>query len=548
MRLISRYLLIIGVIIGFSFVTGRSDRYFDIAKNIDLFTGIFKELNNYYVDDIEPNSIMEAGIRGMLSSLDPYTTYISQNEIEDFRAATIGVYGGIGALVGNRKGKIRIIMLYEGYPAHKMGLRVGDEIAKIDTIDISNRNIGEITDLLKGEINTSVTISVRRYGIEGLKKFSLVRDKIRLKNVPYYGVIHDEIGLIVLRDFAKGAAKEVKNAYENLINEGCKKIILDMRGNPGGLLNEAIDISNLFLPSNVEIVSTKSKVKDWNRSHKTTKNPLDLSIPLVVLINGSSASASEIVAGSIQDYDRGVIIGQQSFGKGLVQTTRPLSYRSQLKITVAKYYIPSGRCIQRIDYSNNKMSFIEEDSGFVEQVFYTKNGRPVYGSHGINPDIKISKEEYSDVLNQLLLKGYIFDYANYYAFNHPTIDSIKNFHIEEQDFYDFLEWIEETDYNYISDNEKLLNSIVTASKKKKYYEDIESEIERLQSLVSKHEDKSLLDHKDEIIEFLEREILSNFYLEKGYIESSFDEDRELLKAIEILGDISIYRDVLDIAN
>ena len=357
MRLISRYLLIIGVIIGFSFVTGRSDRYFDIAKNIDLFTGIFKELNNYYVDDIEPNSIMEAGIRGMLSSLDPYTTYISQNEIEDFRAATIGVYGGIGALVGTRKGKIRIIMLYEGYPAHKMGLRVGDEIAKIDTIDISNRNIGEITDLLKGEINTSVTISVRRYGTEGLKKFSLVRDKIRLKNVPYYGVIHDEIGLIVLRDFAKGAAKEVKNAYENLINEGCKKIILDMRGNPGGLLNEAIDISNLFLPSNVEIVSTKSKVKDWNRSHTTTKNPLDLSIPLVVLINGSSASASEIVAGSIQDYDRGVIIGQQSFGKGLVQTTRPLSYRSQLKITVAKYYIPSGRCIQRIDYSNNKMSF-----------------------------------------------------------------------------------------------------------------------------------------------------------------------------------------------
>ena len=347
--------LAIGVLWAFN---NPSEKYFEITKNLDIFATLYKEVNTYYVEDVDPNQLIKTGIDAMLESLDPYTNYIPEDDIEDYRTMTTGQYGGIGALIGTRNGKNMIIMPYEGFPAHNAGLKIGDEIIMVDGINVKEKAYTDISKLLRGQAKSTLQISVRRYGSSELVEVKMSREKITIDNVPYFGLVDDGIGYIKLSDFTTNAGKEVKNAVVDLKEQGATQFILDLRGNPGGLLNEAVNVSNIFIPKGSEVVSTKGKMTDWNKTYKALNPPVDTEMPLVVLVSSSSASASEIVAGVVQDYDRGVLVGQKTFGKGLVQATRPLTYNSQLKITTAKYYIPSGRCIQAIDYTSRN-----EDGG-----------------------------------------------------------------------------------------------------------------------------------------------------------------------------------------
>ncbi len=365
-----------------------TEKYFDIAKSLDIFATLFKEVNAYYVDEVDPEKLIREGIDGMLGSLDPYTDFISEEEIESFRISTTGQYGGIGALIGVVNEKVVITDPYEGYPAYKSGLKIGDEIVAIDGKSVKGKSTSDISALLKGQPRTTVEVEVRRVGAKDNLKFSIAREKINIRNLEYYGMVSPDIGYLKLTDFTPGAGKEVAAAVTELKEKGARKLILDLRDNPGGLLNEAVNIVSVFVPKGEQVVSTRGKVKDWNKTYTTLNSPVDKDIPLVVLTNGGSASASEIVAGALQDYDRAVLVGQRTFGKGLVQTTRPLSYNAQLKVTTAKYYIPSGRCIQELDYTHrNTDGSVDKMADSLRSEFRTRNGRKVFDGGGLQPDI-----------------------------------------------------------------------------------------------------------------------------------------------------------------
>ncbi|MBR9999113.1 MAG: S41 family peptidase, partial [Cyclobacteriaceae bacterium] len=413
--------IMIMVIVLFSY-TNPSERYFEIAKNLDIFATLFKEVNSYYVDEVNPNKLMRTGIEAMLESLDPYTNYIPEDDIEDYRTMTTNQYGGIGALIGRNNDKNLIIMPYEGFPAHKKGLKIGDELIEIDGVNVIEKTTGDISKLLKGQANTDVELTIIRYGVEKPMKFSLKREKITIDNVPYSGLVAEDIGYIKLTDFTTSAGKEVSRAVEKLKESGAKKLILDLRDNPGGLLNEAVNVTNVFITRGQEVVSTKGKMTDWNKTYRALNNPIDTEIPLVVLTNSRSASASEIVSGTIQDYDRGVLVGTKTFGKGLVQATRPLSYNSQLKVTTAKYYIPSGRCIQAINYGErNEDGSVKRIPDSLKVEFETKNGRVVYDGGGIDPDIVVEDRNLAPITLILMSKGLLFDYATQYYYSHESI-------------------------------------------------------------------------------------------------------------------------------
>ncbi len=386
-----------------------SEKYFEIAKNLDIFATLFKEVNTWYVDDVTPAKLMKTGIDAMLASLDPYTNYISEDQIEDYRTMTTGEYSGIGAEVGTRDGRILIMMPLEGFAADKAGIKVGDEIVGIDGISLADKTYEETSQLLKGQAKTDVILSIKRYGNENPINITVTREKIQTHNVPYYGMVTENIGMIKLTDFTRDASKEVNDALLDLKAKGAEKIIFDVRGNPGGLLDEAVKISNIFVEKGKEIVSTKGKVKDWNKTYNGLSEATDTQIPLVVLTSGTSASASEIVAGVIQDYDRGVLIGENTYGKGLVQATRSLSYNSQLKVTIAKYYIPSGRCIQAIDYAHrNEDGSAGKMADSLRMPFKTAAGRTVYDGGGVKPDITIEHDRFAPITQTLFLKGSIY--------------------------------------------------------------------------------------------------------------------------------------------
>jgi carboxyl-terminal processing protease len=529
--------LVIFSIYGFFAFTKPGDRYFEIAKNIDIFASMFKEVNTYYVDEISPNAFMKRGIDGMLESLDPYTNYIPEDEIEDFRTMTTGQYGGIGAVIGKRNEKSIILMPYEGFPAHKGGLMVGDEITAIDGIVVDKKNTGDISKLLKGQSNTQVIVTIKRYGIEKPFEVKLIREKIKIDNVPYSGMVTNDVGYMKLTDFTSNASKEVKKALNDLKDKGAKHIILDLRDNPGGLLSEAINISNLFIPKDKEIVSTKGKIAEWNKIYNALNAAVDTDISLVVLTNNRSASASEIVAGVMQDYDRGVLIGQRSYGKGLVQATRPLSYNSQLKITTAKYYTPSGRCIQAIDYSHrNEDGSVGTFPDSLRKPFKTKNGRTVYDGAGITPDIEIERKVQAPITSSLVNKGLLFDYATLYASAHPKIKPAKEFKISDEEYADFLKWLVGKEYDYTTKVETTLEDLVTNSKKEKYYDAIKAQIETMKVQVSHNKEKDLITFSSEIKELLEEEIVSRFYLQKGIVEAGFDNDADVQAAVKIFKD------------
>jgi carboxyl-terminal processing protease len=533
------------VFVLFAFKKDPKDNSFEIAKNIDIFATMYKEVNNYYVDEVNPNKIMRTGIDAMLKSLDPYTVFISEDQIEDYRTMTTGEYGGIGATVGTRNGKTLIIMPFEDSPARKSGLKIGDEILQINEVKTQGKNQNDISRLLKGQPGTEVELIIKRYGATQTEKIKIKRERIKVNNVPFSDIVADGVGYVQLTEFTQGASDGIRKALDDLKSKGAKSIILDLRGNPGGLLHEAVNICNLFLNKDLDIVFTKGKIAEWNKTYKSLRPAVDTEIPLVVLANGRSASASEIVSGVIQDYDRGVLLGQRTFGKGLVQSTRPLSYNSQVKITVAKYYVPSGRCIQAIDYSHKdeegKASKIPDS---LRRAFKTKAGRVVYDGAGLEPDVVVEKENLSPIAQSLVNKNLIFEYANEYALKDASIKPAKEFKLTDTEYQAFVNWVKTKDYAYTTEAEKSYQNLVEAAKKDKTYDQIQNDLNALKNKISKNKEADLITFKNEIKELLEEEICARYYFEKGQIEARFDNDKEVQEAIKILQNPERYKKIL----
>jgi len=522
-----------------------AERYFEIAKNLEIFASVFKEVNNLYVDEINPNKAIRVGIDAMLGSLDPYTNFISEDQVEDFRTQNTGQYGGIGAvtrMIGNRT---LVSMVYEGYPAFKTGLKIGDEILKMDGIDLTKLTMEEANHLMRGQVGTPVKLTVKRIGETEPIDIEFKREKIKISNVPYFGMIAPDLGYVQLTEFTVDAGKEVKNAVVSLKEKGAKYIVLDLRGNPGGLLHEAVNICNIFLPKGKKVVDTKGKVVENNITYETLNNPVDLEIPIAVIINRGSASASEIVAGTLQDYDRAVVLGEKSYGKGLVQIPRPLSYNSQVKITTAKYYTPTGRCIQVLDYSHRR------DDGSAGSIpdslkkeFKTTHGRIVYDGGGIDPDIKLESSQPAAITIALYREGLLFDFATQYAYSHPAITDARSFAMTDQEYQEFVSWAKARKVNYESSLETELNELIALSKKERTYTDLKPQLDIITSRVAEGRKNDLINFKDQIKPLLEEEIVSRYYFEKGIAENRFKNDLDVKKASEVLRNQSEYRKIL----
>ncbi|MBA3706935.1 MAG: S41 family peptidase, partial [Bacteroidetes bacterium] len=480
-------------IISFSFV----DNYFEVSKNLDIFATLFRELNIYYVDETNPGDLMKKGIDDMLESLDPYTNYIPESEIEDYRYMTTGQYGGIGALIRQQGDYVVISEPYEGYPAQKADLRAGDRVLKINDIDTKGKKTDDVSKILKGQPSTAIKLLIERDGEKKPIEKIINREEIKIKSVPYSGMISPGIGYIKLTGFTENAGNEVKEALLNLKkNPELKSIILDLRGNPGGLLKEAIDIVNLFEGKGTEIVSTRGKVKDWDKIYKGANEPIDITIPIAILVDRGSASASEIVSGSLQDLDRGVVIGQRSYGKGLVQQTRPLSYNAQLKVTVAKYYTPSGRCIQALDYSHrNEDGGVNKVPDSLMTAFKTRNGRIVFDGGGIAPDVALEPQKYSSILASLVTKNLIFDYATKYRTAHTNISIAKDFKLTDTEYNEFVAFLSGKDYDYTTKTEKALEGLKADAKEDKSLDAINPDIEALKTKLMHNKKEDLVKYK-----------------------------------------------------
>ncbi|GAB2720758.1 peptidase S41 [Hymenobacter frigidus] len=522
-----------------------NERYFEIAKNLDIFATLFKEVNTYYVDEITPAKLVKTGIEAMLRSLDPYTNYIPEDDIEDFRTMTTGQYGGIGASVVKRNGKTVVQSAYEGYPAQKAGLLPGDEILDINGVIVDKKSNADISKLLKGQANSMVKLMVTRYGQDKPVEINITRDKIQVENVPYTGMISTDVGYFQLGGFTVDAGKEVRAAVTKLKEQGAKKIVFDIRDNPGGLLNEAVNISNLFIDKGLDVVSTKGKVTEWNKTYKALDVPLDTQIPVAIITSNRSASASEIVSGVLQDYDRAVVVGERTFGKGLVQATRPLSYNSQLKVTTAKYYIPSGRCIQEIDYAHRSDDgSLGKFPDSLRTAFKTTAGRTVYDGGGVAPDIEVNDREIADVTRILLQKSYLFDYATRYRSEHPTIVSARLFKLSDADYQKFVAYLQGKNISYSTDAEKALTELSKKVKEEKHYDDVKLELEGVRKKITMNKANDLQRFKPEIKELLEQEIVSRYFFEKGRTEAGFDDDPNIIAAVAVLNDPNRYAALL----
>jgi carboxyl-terminal processing protease len=522
-----------------------SERYFEIAKNLDIFATLFKEVNTYYVDEVTPAKLVKTGIDAMLKSLDPYTNYIPEDDIEDFRTLTTGQYGGIGAVVVKRNGKTVVQSAYEGYPAQKAGLLPGDEILDINGVPVDKKSNSDISKLLKGQANSVVKLMVTRYGQDKPVQIDITRDKIQVENVPYTGMISGDVGYFQLGGFTVDAGKEVRTAVSKLKEQGAKKIVFDIRDNPGGLLNEAVNISNLFIDKGLDVVSTKGKVTEWNKTYKALDAPLDTQIPIAIITSNRSASASEIVSGVLQDYDRAVLVGERTFGKGLVQATRPLSYNSQLKVTTAKYYIPSGRCIQEIDYSHRaEDGSLGKFPDSLRTAFKTQAGRTVYDGGGVAPDVEVAEREIADITRVLLQKSYLFDYATRFRAEHPSIPAAKEFKLSEAEYQKFVTYLQGKNINYSTDAEKALTDLSKKVKDEKHYDDVKLELEAMRKKMTTNKANDLQRFKPEIKELLEQEIASRYYFEKGRTEAGFDDDPNIIAAVAVLNDPNRYAALL----
>ncbi len=548
MKRAKKYAVIAGLAITASvgiYATNAKDNFFEISKNLEIFATLYRELNVFYVDDIQPGEMMKVGIDAMLESLDPYTTYITESNIEDYRFMTTGQYGGIGSLIRSVDGEIYISEPYEGFPAHNAGLKAGDKILEIDGKKIKDKDQQDISKLLKGQSGTPLTITYDRAGV--VNTTELERAEVKIPDVPYYGMLNDKVGYISLSSFTRTASSEVRKAFEDLRdNHGMTELVFDLRGNGGGLLHEAVNIVNFFVPKKQEVVRTKGKIPEWDRTHLTLNQPLDTLMPMVVLVNGGSASASEIVSGTLQDYDRSIIVGTRTYGKGLVQQTKDLQYNSKLKLTVAKYYIPSGRCIQKLDYSHkNDDGAAEEIPDSLLKVFKTRNGRDVIDGRGIDPDVEIESDEFPHILISLLTENLFFKYATEYAAAHPEIEAADKFKLSDADYNAFVEYLTDKNYSYTTDTEKELEKLIEIAQKEKYWKMAEGEFDALNDALHSKKNQDLTIFRDDISDILTNEIISRYYFQKGRIQGSLASDEMIEEALEVLSDSKKYNDILD---
>lgn len=522
-----------------------TEKYFDIARSLDIFATLFKEVNAHYVDEVDPKKLIETGIDGMLDQLDPYTDYIPEEDLEAFSIQTTGQYAGVGALIGIINKKTVITNPYVGFPAERAGVRVGDELISVDGKNVKGNSTFDVSSLLKGKPKTEVVLEVSRSGQKENLKFKLTREKIRISNITYYGLIDPNVGYIKLDEFTPGAGKEVEEAVVDLKRKGANHLVLDLRDNLGGSLYEAVNIVNLFIPKGKEVVSTRGKTPDWNKAYSTLNNPIDTQIPLVVLTSGNSASASEIVAGSLQDYDRAVLVGQKTFGKGLVQTTRQLAYNAQLKVTTAKYYIPSGRCIQAIDYEHRKSDgTVTKFPDSLKREFKTAGGRKVFDGAGLDPDVPVSGTVYGAAILELVSSGLVFDYATKYCGENPEPASLKNFRLSDLEFQKFAAWIKEQRFTFVSQLDQHADELIASAKKEKYYDELQAPLKEVKSKIEQSKSTALLRNKSELSQILEEEIAFHYRLAKGQIEVMMDRDAEINEAKKLLGDPVAYRKIL----
>lgn len=534
-------LILLSVLVGSALFAFRTD-YFEVAKQMEIYTTIFKEINMYYIDEINPAKLTDTAIKNMLNDLDPYTKFYDEQGVEDVKINSSGEYSGIGAQSNYYDGKLIIIELFKGYSADKAGIKVGDQIIKIDNILVEDYNGIQVSTLLKGSPNTNVDLIIKRQG--KLLNFSVKREKITVNPVPHYQLMDNGIGYIALDRFNDKATSSIKEAFVELKSSGMNKLILDLRGNPGGLLNEAINTTNLFVPKNEVVVKTVAKVKKWSETYRTKNEPMDLGIPIVVLIDGNSASAAEIVAGSLQDLDRAVILGTRSFGKGLVQRYRNLTYGTKLKLTISKYYTPSGRNIQELDYTNKNGNTIPKFSDKKRNAFKTKNGRTVYDGGGIAPDIKIDKSERTDVTKALYKSNAIFNYASNYYFKHQTIAQPEKYIFSDADYQHFLNFIRQNKTNFKTLSEKKFDSAFKTAKIENLSNSIQTTFQSLTVQLEAQKIEALNKNKGEIIEHITDEILNRYYFKKGEYQNHIAFNKSINEAIKVLNNEENYNQIL----
>ncbi len=523
------------------------NRNFQIAKNLNIFNAIFKELDLFYVDTIQPDKVIQNGIDAMLMQLDPYTNYFPEEDSDELEQMTTGKYGGIGSLIVYYKNRklVAVSEPFEGSPSAKAGLKAGDILLEIDGKNLEGKTTSEVSSLLRGEIGTSFMLKIERPGEKKPLEFKIMRESIQTPAVPYYGMANKNTGYIILTSFTENCSKDVRRAVIELKKQGATSLVLDLRNNGGGLMGEAVEIVNLFVPKGKEVVSTKGKTKQANSTSKTLREPLDTEIPLAVLVNGSSASASEIVAGALQDMDRVVIVGTRTFGKGLVQNIRKLPYGGNLKITTAKYYIPSGRCIQAIDYSHrNEDGSVGRIPDSLTTVFHTAAGREVRDGGGVSPDKEIKAEKLPNILFYLVTENVIFDYATDYCRRHPSIPSVEEFHLTNADYQEFKEKVSKIDFKYDQQSEKILKNLKEMAEFEGYMDDASEEFKALESKLTHNLDKDLDHFSKDIKKLISMEIVKRYYYQKGAIIEQLKDDDELKEAIKILHDLPEYHKIL----
>ena len=541
-RYFKKRFVIPAVAAGFLFVGASfKDDFFEIAKQIEIFTTLFKAVNTNYVDETNPGDLMDKGIKSMLGSLDPYTVYFNEQDVVNFKINNTGEYTGIGAMIARKKDRLIVREPYKNYPADKAGLKAGDEIIQIGDVLIADFK-DDASQLLKGAKNTKITIKYLRQN----KSYTteLVLDEVDIKSVPFFGKIDDKTGYIVLSHFSRKASVEVKEALEKLKADGAKQIVLDLRGNPGGLLNEAIDICNLFVPKNEVIVTTKSRIEKHNNTYKTQKEPIDTEIPLAILVNGRSASASEIVSGALQDLDRAVILGSRSFGKGLVQRTVDLTYGTQLKVTISRYYTPSGRCIQALDYAHkdkNGIALKTDSKNF--NAFKTRKGRTVYDGGGVLPDIELDEAKMSPITTALLKNDGIFDYATSYYYKNPNLGE-KIPTLTDADYASFKQYLKINKITFDTETEVALKSTLAAAKNEKIDETIVAEYQQLLAAIEKSETTLLDKNQKEIKNLILEELIKRYQYQEGLYQYYIKNNSEIKKAVGVLNNQTEYKTIL----
>ena len=547
---IRKVFLVLAIVLGtaaiWGFASGDS-RSFQLAKNIDIFNSIVKELDLFYVDSIDPNKTIREGIDAMLYSLDPYTNYFPEEDQSELEQMLKNSYGGIGSVITwNAKLKRSMIAEpYEGMPAAEVGLKPGDILLEIDGEDLLGKNNQEVSEMLRGQVGTSFKLKVQRPGQKKPMEFDIVRRSIQLPIIPYYGMLDNNVGYISLSTFSGNPSKEFKQAFLDLKKQGITSLVIDLRNNTGGLLDEAVKIANYFLPRGETLVTTKGKLEQSSNMYKTLREPLDLDIPLAVLVNSVTASSSEILAGSLQDLDRAVIIGNRTFGKGLVQTTRPLPYGGTIKITTSKYYIPSGRCVQAIDYTHrNEDGSVGRIPDSLTTVFHTRAGRVVRDGGGVTPDIEVEAEKLPNILFYLVNDNLIFDYATDYCLKHPTVPQPEQFEVTDADYAEFKKKVKAADFKYDQQTEKILKSLKEMAEFEGYLDDASTEFDALEKKLQHNLERDLDHFSKEIKSMLAIEIIKRYYYQRGSIIQQLKDDPDLKEAIKILGDSLSYKKML----